>query len=649
MQAPKIKSKSTDTAYKKWLSTLPEGHQRSINPATGNGYDYDYRQYFKENGAGKSDGNGHFTDRYKLPNHRTFSTESMYYNAETKDQAGSWSETSTGGNQWSPINSKVKGVFQEDRNGNPVKDISIPIGGKAGEILNPTKYKMGTRNIKSKQKAATGLNKVVVPPAGSTNQVAQSALSLGQTGFTVGGPIGAGVGALAGGALGLLQKSQQDKANREAEAQNVYIGNSRLYNGTDVSEYQNTQEFANGTEATNTTKQIEVEKDELIFRKVGNTFKLKADFVGGKSHTKGGENYVASDGDIIFPGKMRSKVLSLHNAGNHSALEGLRMKLPKDTNPQREAKNGVDYLSYLQPTIGALSTSLPTTLPTMGGANQVVGGLSEEQVNAGFSATGAQTAMAPYDYGGNASFSSSSGLPNAGNSYTAAEGSGLDIGNISQYASLANNIYQGLQTPERVEENYMNPQLLKYADRSEPQRRASRLALTSQKNAARNAGGGNAQVIRATQAAAQVGNTNRLMDIDNTEQQRADQVTATNTQLLNQAEQINAQKRDVYSDLNARNRAATESYRDAAASQLSSLGNVQEQQKYQKSLDAKKDVRDQDYLHYLNMTTQFMTDENGDIVFNPNAQVRPKGRAKTVTEMVDKNGKKSTRSTIKTK
>lgn len=52
-------------------------------------YDYDVRGYWKENNS--PDARGHFSDRFKKPNHPTFSVESQY-NGSLGNQGGQWVE-----------------------------------------------------------------------------------------------------------------------------------------------------------------------------------------------------------------------------------------------------------------------------------------------------------------------------------------------------------------------------------------------------------------------------------------------------------------------------------------------------------------------------------------------------------------------------
>lgn len=57
--------------------------------------DYDLRGAWRD--GGQQAPNGHFTDKYKKPNHPTFSDESIYSNAQTpggkwrRGEAGQWS------------------------------------------------------------------------------------------------------------------------------------------------------------------------------------------------------------------------------------------------------------------------------------------------------------------------------------------------------------------------------------------------------------------------------------------------------------------------------------------------------------------------------------------------------------------------------
>lgn len=72
-------SEPDEKLYQLWLKTLPKEQQ--------NTYDYDMRGAWQA-GEGQWD-NGHFTDRFKKPNHPTFSSESVY-NGIDGQYGGEW-------------------------------------------------------------------------------------------------------------------------------------------------------------------------------------------------------------------------------------------------------------------------------------------------------------------------------------------------------------------------------------------------------------------------------------------------------------------------------------------------------------------------------------------------------------------------------
>lgn len=69
-----------ENSYQFWKQSLPQQLQSEA--------DYDLRGYYKEHGA--DDAEGHLTDKYKKPNHPTFSVESKYYKKGI--WAGKWDE-----------------------------------------------------------------------------------------------------------------------------------------------------------------------------------------------------------------------------------------------------------------------------------------------------------------------------------------------------------------------------------------------------------------------------------------------------------------------------------------------------------------------------------------------------------------------------
>lgn len=78
------------SAFSQWLKKLSEKNGRDMSNDTA---DYDMAGAFKA-GYGQSD-NGHFDDRFKKPNHMTFSTDSQYSGklftgGSWKKEGGTW-------------------------------------------------------------------------------------------------------------------------------------------------------------------------------------------------------------------------------------------------------------------------------------------------------------------------------------------------------------------------------------------------------------------------------------------------------------------------------------------------------------------------------------------------------------------------------
>jgi hypothetical protein len=110
-------SSEQEIEYQKWKNKLPKNLQYEG--------DYDLRGLWKENPNAQPSANLHFTDKYKLPNHKTFSDESIYFNPSTKKYAGKWVETNK---SWDyiPYDKSVKSIISEMKE----KPIKIKIKNK---------------------------------------------------------------------------------------------------------------------------------------------------------------------------------------------------------------------------------------------------------------------------------------------------------------------------------------------------------------------------------------------------------------------------------------------------------------------------------------------------------------------------------------
>jgi hypothetical protein len=203
--------------------------------------------------------------------------------------------------------------------------------------------------MKYKKKYSLGIQQVAVPAKGGiddllapTTGMAQMGNQLGSTFGPVGGAVGTGVGAAVGLVKGISDASIAKRANEIAKNNNEYIRTNQRADDNTVQTWQ----AKNGMNIGK-SKKIEVERDELIFSKRGGKYRLKADFKGGKTHEQGGEDYVAKEGDVIYPGKMRSKVISAYKRRDTAALESMRLKLPKDS-PNGKFPDGVkDYKEWI--------------------------------------------------------------------------------------------------------------------------------------------------------------------------------------------------------------------------------------------------------------------------------------------------------------
>ena len=93
-------------AFNNWVSDM---RSKGAIHANDQFQDYDMQGYWKNevlNNTNLANGNAqaHFTDKYKMPNHPTFSNESMYYNTANSPYAGSWQ----GENFVSPVNPQAE-------------------------------------------------------------------------------------------------------------------------------------------------------------------------------------------------------------------------------------------------------------------------------------------------------------------------------------------------------------------------------------------------------------------------------------------------------------------------------------------------------------------------------------------------------------
>ena len=73
-------------------------------------YDYDLRGFWKDKQSFAD--NGHGSDKYKKPNHPTFSDQSQYHGTEGK-QGGKWTEDTKGNVSFTPSETNLKNMSAE--------------------------------------------------------------------------------------------------------------------------------------------------------------------------------------------------------------------------------------------------------------------------------------------------------------------------------------------------------------------------------------------------------------------------------------------------------------------------------------------------------------------------------------------------------
>lgn len=184
----------------------------------------------------------------------------------------------------------------------------------------------------------TGTQSVYIPPKGSDMDVASGAIqgaSIGANPELASATSGLSIlaGAAIGAALGYSKKQDADRIHKNSREKQNYLDQ---YANNFILDPNNQLPMAEEGMMSTNQEMIEVEKDELIFRKMPDgKLKLIADFKGGETHEKGGHKFIAKKGDIIFPGTMRDKVLKTVNlktnkVKNRDLFEEYRSQLPTD-------------------------------------------------------------------------------------------------------------------------------------------------------------------------------------------------------------------------------------------------------------------------------------------------------------------------------
>lgn len=198
-------------------------------------------------------------------------------------------------------------------------------------------------------------------------------------------------------------------------------------------------------------------------------------------------------------------------------------------------------------------------------------------------------------------------------------GTNNKLGTAMQFAGVANNLFQGIKKEPALDEKYLDPNKLKYTDRSASLRKQSNSVASIANSNAKNLGAGNVGNIRANMNAARVADSGRQEGIDEREQARADLIANQNTEIENQAKQVNLGRRDQYQQIGMANRAAKQSYLDQAASDIGQYGMAKQEEGYLRSRDDKANAAQLAGYNSINGRYQHKSNLDGSTYFENDA------------------------------
>ena len=465
---------------------------------------------------------------------------------------------------------------------------------------------------------------------GATLKGAASGASLG----SVAGPWGAAIGGVVGGAAGAISSTMSNKKIDRDNAVNL-AQKEQLQKNSKYSYLPNTQSamYAEGTAMAKEDKLAEVEKDEIVLRKdVQGKFVKVADFSGGKSHAQGGEPYVVSQGDVIFPGHKRDLINSYLKNDNHSAIDGERQKLPKEMPKSDKLQDGIDrskanrgqaipkkellgfdtgdYMGYkpkdkdnyvtpnkstleksilpVKPIVPAMPKSTVkynaagVALPEVGSTLKPMDATRDSNIKVE-PAADLKTSLNSKP---NLSLRTESAIPLPAEPEKAAKPRG-DWWSATDYAQPIGNVIRSLQKPEKTERRFVNPEEVQYKDQSAVSRRDNDIQAQVDKDNASRFSGGSAQVARAGKTVAGANKVMRGENINAVENSRADQILTGNVGIRNQAKVQNLELANRYDEQDLQNKAVLQAYGDRG---LADLASVASQQRRDKGLEKSQDI-----------------------------------------------------------
>ena len=465
--------------------------------------------------------------------------------------------------------------------------------------------------------------------------------------------IGTAVGAVVGGAVGAIGSALGNKKIKKANEDLVYK-QQQARSLSNFQPAQNTQSpiYETGTYAANMTKPVEVEKDELVLRKNSlGKYSLAADFKGGKTHEKGGEDYILREGDVVFPGKKRDKIMKLLKDGNNAGIESERMRLPKDLPNTGELENGYrnvpgvhNYPTSTRDLFGVEDTmtkeeraryradtsagrlpswlvwdedvvdnavSNPSTPKPAGTAAKPKSEVEStpretvakiEGARLGQSYINTQEKLPRVE---SLEIESPEGDKSGQKKYSSkiapnSDGRGFNVNEAMRYTPAASNILKGLFTkPKTATRRFVTPDTLRYRDTSQNLRRESELQKRIDMENASRFSGGSGQLARAGKASAGAAASDRRQKIGAQESARALEIEAHNVGIRNQAKQTNLELSNRYDELDLANRAAIDAYFDQGIYDLDRIGTqIRKDKAMERSQDIALKMLERDRFKY---------------------------------------------------
>lgn len=474
----------------------------------------------------------------------------------------------------------------------------------------------------------------------------ETAIAGASLGMAVGGPIGAAIGGVAGGALGFMKDHKAKKEAAEAKKK-AFREEQQARTLSSIQPLQNTQApmYEEGTPNAPLTALSEVEKDELVLRKNAlGKYTLVADFSGGKTHAQGGEDYVVKEGDIVFPGKKRDKIMQALKNGNNYAIETERVKLPKTFPQEEKLANGIDTSkepyspypkvnSWWEPDWMKTPTELPKTekvkatdkkskkvtyketylepiQPRPASINDdfnkfTVG--SKELAKVHTRTFNKKEFNEYYRKLKEGRISKEVTSKDRGTKSTESKDITDKEANLSEalkYAPAISNILKGMQKPEKTDRRFMGTESYKYKDKSGDLRKeAETQRIIDSENASRFSGG-SAQTARAGKALAGSLKSKRLQEINAAESKRADYIDQTNVGLRSQTRGINLELANMYDELDLQNKAAVDAYMNRG---IADMGRISDQI----AIDKQTKSRDEMMLDMIEKTDYAFNKKTG--------------------------------------